>query len=95
MNYFYTLGGKTLGDAEEPSSHELRQTESFFALLLREGNYAKGIAYHILLSPMLFLFFTSTLTLGWALLYSVFGIPETLNIDSRIICVKLQIILMC
>lgn len=42
--YFDILGGKAVGNAEEPSSHELRQTESLFALLLRKRNYAKGIA---------------------------------------------------
>lgn len=36
------LGSQAVGDAEEPSSHELRQIEPLPALLLREGNYAKG-----------------------------------------------------
>lgn len=71
LSYFDTLGGKTLGDAEEPSSHELRQTESLFALLLWEGNYAKGIVVassYFMVSYAVF-FPTSTLTLSWEWLY--------------------------
>lgn len=35
-------GGTSVGDTEEPTGDELRQAQPIAALLLREGNHAKG-----------------------------------------------------
>ncbi len=35
-------GGTSVGDTEESTGNELRQAQPIVALLLREGNHAKG-----------------------------------------------------